>query len=338
MLGEKGVPMEDRNEAPQSTELRDRSLGLAVFGVVEILMGALCALLIPVMVLATAATRSLGGPGAAPTWREVLPTVVLYGAVAVILVVLGVGSIRARRWARRLLLVLSWLWLITGVVALVASLWLVPLLWEHMALLQELPRDFGALVQITTILLLALVYVALPAALFLFYRSPHVAATCRARDPKPSLIDQCPSRRLSLAVIWGLGALSVLVVPAYGFAFPLFGGMVGGLVGAAAWSVVLVATILLTWGTYRGEPWAWWGGVAVTVVAALSTTLTVACVPFGSLVAWLPADQRLLLEALPPPGDATLVLLSLATWGSLLIFILATRRFFPLVVARGVAD
>jgi len=42
------------------------------------------------------------------------------------------------------------------------------------------------------------IYVLLPGAFLLFYRSPSVAETCQARDPSPQWTDGCPPRLLTL--------------------------------------------------------------------------------------------------------------------------------------------
>ena len=53
--------------------------------------------------------------------QTMIPGIVLYFVLAVALVWLGVGSIRARRWAWTLTVVLSWMWLIMGVVGFAVS-------------------------------------------------------------------------------------------------------------------------------------------------------------------------------------------------------------------------
>ena len=57
--------------------------------------------------------------------RLMLPNVVLYTVLVVGMFALGIGSIRARRWARALTLVLAWMWLVLGVTTMVMmSVWM----------------------------------------------------------------------------------------------------------------------------------------------------------------------------------------------------------------------
>jgi hypothetical protein len=322
--------MTSSEELPPGAEYRDRSLGLVLFGVVEILIGAFCALLIPLILISVAATRALGGPGASPELGAVLPSLVIYGVIAAAFVILGIGSIRARRWARALMLVLSWLWLVTGVVAMIASWWLLPTLWSQMGDVAGLPREGLALVMLTTTLFLGFIYVVLPGAFVLFYRSRHVAATCRARDPGPSWIDDCPPHILSLILIFGFGAVSVLMTPAYGYALPVFGVVLTGLGGALGWALILILLLYLVWGSYRLDPRAWWIALAATLLAACANTVTAAVFPISELLTAmrLPVDQRALIEQLGLPSPGFLVILSLVCWGSFLAYLLYVKRFF----------
>jgi hypothetical protein len=322
--------MDGHAAAPGSPGFKDRTLGLVLFGVVEILIGLLCALLIPITLIVGAATRALGGPGASPDLRTTVPGLLMYGAMAVAFVWLGVGSISCRRWARELILVASWLWLITGVVAVLVSWWLLPVMWGGLAVSSGLPSEGLAAVMVATTLLLGLVYVALPGAFVLFYRSPHVAATCRARDPEPSWVDDCPPHILSLALIFALCALSALVMPAYDFVLPLFGVVLTGVAGAVGWGLVLTVLVILMWGTARRDPRAWWLALAASLFGVVATTVTAAKVPFSDLLAplGLPADQTALIEQVWSLGPLAMVIASLATWVSFMAYLLYTKRFF----------
>ena len=105
------------SQSADSPRFKDRSIGLIIFGALQIVMGCGCALLIPFMLLSLLVAPPAAAPmNAAPmNMQMMLPAVGFYGLAAVVLVSLGVGSIRARRWARALTLVLAWMWLVMGV-------------------------------------------------------------------------------------------------------------------------------------------------------------------------------------------------------------------------------
>jgi hypothetical protein len=113
--------MTETNEA--TPDFKDRTLGLMIFGVISILIGVFCALLVPLMFLSEALSESVAGAGV--NSRSAWSASALYGILAVVFVWLGIGSIRARRWARELLLSVSWIWLLTGICSLIIGI-LVP--------------------------------------------------------------------------------------------------------------------------------------------------------------------------------------------------------------------
>jgi uncharacterized membrane protein len=232
-----------------------------------------------------------------------VPAVLLYLVLAGIFVILGVGSIRARRWARDLMLSLSWVWLLTGLCSLVLVVVFLPAMLGATTSSAGLPSGMMQLMMAIIFGVLTVVYVVLPGAFVLFYRSPHVAATCRARDDRPQWTDDCAPPVLSLAVIWALAAVSVLVMP----------------VCAA-----------LAWGTCRRAPWAWWGGLAATVVAAVSTILTFARISLDQFYRALdlPPDQLSLVLSLPVPGTLAVTLVWVVVWGSFVAYLVSVRKLF----------
>jgi hypothetical protein len=309
---------------------KDRSAGLVILGSFEILIGLFCAVMIPLSVLAAVATAGLGGDDASPDPRSIASSIVIYGSTAVAFVWLGIGSIRARRWAQKLILVLSWLWLITGVLTIAISMWMVPTLFRQMGLDAAMPSGGTAVVLILVFAMLAVVFVVIPGILVLFYRSPHVAATCRSRDPGPSRIADAPSHILSLVLIYVLGAVSVLTMPAYNFVMPFFETILSGAAGAAAWATVLVLLGYLAWATLDRKMGAWWTAMAATLLAASASTVAAVAVPMDSIFERmaLPEDQMAVFASMDFPGPVVLALLSVAAWATLLIYMWYTRRFF----------
>jgi hypothetical protein len=311
-------------------DFKDRSAGLVVFGVIEIAIGAFCALLIPLVLAVTLAARSVPGIDlVAVDARTLAPSLALYALVAIVFVWVGVGSIRARRWAAAVMLSLSRLWLLTGALTMVL-LWLLMPRLQDLVGMTELPGGAMTVALLTTSLLLGFIYVLLPLAFVLFYRSPHVAATSRARDPGPSWVDGCPPSIVSLVVIYGVCAASLLVVPAYGFPFPLFGVILNSWSGAAAWLLVLALLLYLMVGTARRDPRGWTVAMAASLLAACSGIVTAAVVPWSQ---WL---DRMGMASQPPelaailgePSKGVMVLGSLAMWGSWIVYLAFVRRFF----------
>ena len=177
--------MKDSSTIPPVHEFKNRSTGLIVFGVLEILLGCLCALLVPIMLLGQA--MSFRVTGAEPNYRMAVPGVVMYGILAVTFIWLGIGSIRCRRWARALVLILAWSWLLVGVATLGFSVFLLPKVME------SLPTEAAKIVSLVVALgMLTIIFIVFPGGLVLFYKSKDVKATCENRDPVAQWTDACP--------------------------------------------------------------------------------------------------------------------------------------------------
>ena len=103
--------MTHHQETVQASDFKDRKVGLVVFGILQIILGGLCALLVPLMILGMIASRTFEDVSAAGmSARMMVPGVLFYVIVAVWFIWMGIGSIKARRWARALVLVTSWLY------------------------------------------------------------------------------------------------------------------------------------------------------------------------------------------------------------------------------------
>jgi len=318
--------MTDQGET--QLDFKDRTPGLIIFGVVSILIGLFCALLIPLMFLSVALSESVAGGGV--DVRSAWSASALYTVMAIVFVWLGTGSIRARRWARELLLSLSWIWLLTGICSMVIGMLVVPAVIRGLRAGSDLPAEMALFAILVTLGVIALLYVVLPALFVIFYRSPHVAATCRARHPDPQWVDTCPRRLLTLMVVWVLFAVSALLMPAYNFLFPFFGMMLTGTAGAVLWALVLTLCVALAIGTCKRALWAWWGGLALTLVFTLSSTLVVLRFDLPEIMGLMnvPEDQIAMMDTLPMLDGWVMALGTVLVWGTFIVYLMTLRRFF----------
>jgi hypothetical protein len=178
--------------------------------------------------------------------------------------------------------------------------------------------------------MLAVTHVAIPGVLVAFYRSPSVAATCDARHTASNAQRSVPEPVVTLAVMWALLGLSVLVMPAYNLVFPMFGRLLAGVSGLAPWVLVMLCCLVLAWGTVRRTHWAWWAGLTAIALAAAATVITSLTVGAGELMAALdlPPAQMEIWRSIPTPGTPTTVLFWIVVWGSFAAYVAAQRRFF----------
>ncbi|MCX6997323.1 MAG: hypothetical protein NTV49_09595, partial [Kiritimatiellaeota bacterium] len=109
---------------------QDRRTGLMVSGILVIVLGGLIALMIPFMLLGQLMAGHVPGVEPLPL-RFMLPAVCIYLELAVAFIWLGIGAVLCRRWARALLLVFSWMWLIGGLAGVVAAAFVLPQIFDH---------------------------------------------------------------------------------------------------------------------------------------------------------------------------------------------------------------
>lgn len=260
-------------QSGQRADYKNRRGGLIFFGIVEILIGLACAALVPLMVLGTVmAARSMGKP---ITWldvRQMVPGGVLYLLMAVFFVWMGIGSIMARRWARAIMLVASWLWLLTGVVVMGFTAFLVRSILAQAA--QAAPAAGQAKVALVIMgAVLGFIYVLLPAVFMLFYRSRHVRMTCEILDPRVRWTDPCPLPVLAVSFVLAFSALNMAMTTVFAV-IPFFGRILTGPPAIAVTVLIAVVAAWLAGLTYRLRMAGWWGTVLLVTIGALSTMLT----------------------------------------------------------------
>jgi len=254
-----------------SPEFDDRSTGLIVFGILQIIMGCCIAMLVPLMLLSTLAGPASGAP---TTTRMLIPAIGMYGMMAVVLIWLGVGSIQARRWARALTLVLAWMWFVMGLASLIMMCFVMPNILSISAQDQKVPPQAMIFVQAVMLATMGCLYIILPGIFIIFYRSKHVKATCDFKDPYTRWTDKCPLPVLSLSLLLVSGACSMPLSISYGGVIPLFGFMVKGVPGALAYLVLSVIFAYLAWATYKLKKSAWWTTFVMYLFFGLSGLVT----------------------------------------------------------------
>ena len=263
---------------PIATAFKDRSTGLMVFGILTIMLGSLCGLFVPLILFAQLALAR-ANPAAANA-SAMLPAMAIYGGLAVALIWLGIGSIRARRWARALLLIFSWSWLGIGVFVLVAMMFIMPKVLANMptaatAGQPAMPAAVKAMVMLFQFLFLGVFFVVVPAVWVFFYKSRHVKATCEAHDNVACWTDACPLPVLGLCAWLAFSVPMMVLMPVMGHGvMPFFGIFLTGVPGALFCLLVAAIWGYGAWLVYHLKSQGWWlilVALAVFLVSGLVT-------------------------------------------------------------------
>jgi len=233
-------------------------------------------------------------------------SVLIYGLLAAFFITMGIGSIRARRWARALMLVVSWLWLVVGIGSVIAMVFLFGHMFDKMAAGGQMPQAAIAIVKIVTTVFMTLFYIILPAIFVFFYRSPHVKATCEQLDPVPRWTDRCPLPVLALVLMFGYAACCMPAMGFYNWAIPCFGRIITGAPGAAMVVVFAAVWGWMAWAASRQKIEAWWAAILITCFWAASACTTFARVNIMDFYAQMkfPKEQLDLMKSFMPDQSA----------------------------------
>ncbi len=259
-----------RVESVRTSPFRDRTVRLQFFGVLTVLCGTAWILigLLPLLL-------PLVGPiSAASDLPSLLMSVATNALLGGVLIGVGIGSMRRRRWVQPMMLIIAWTWLIGGVLS---TALVVPLLDNVLALASGSgaspePREVLVFKSLFTGVVVTL-GILLPALYIWAYRERDVLRTCEIANPAPAWTERCPSTVLGLSVM--LGAAAVLCLPlAFKPVVPWFGRLLTGWTGALFLLLGAVGALWLARSTFRLSMAGWWSTTLLMTVLGFSVTVT----------------------------------------------------------------
>ena len=267
---------------PTPPVYRDRKTGLLLFGVVQIILGLLAALMVPFVVLGAFMSRLTPGGPMRP--GQFVSGVATYALVAVAFLTLGIGSVQTKRWARALTLVSSWYWLIIGTLATVAMTAVLPVAMRG-ALAQaqqssanppsaDITTGVMAVMITLMIVFLTVFLVLLPIAFVVFYRREDVELTCRHRDSVQRWTDRTPLPVLGASVAFFVGSLYTVVLAVTTPMLPLFGHFLTGIPAAGCLILLAGLDLYLAIALFRLRLSGWWIGVIAAPLRMAATAFS----------------------------------------------------------------
>jgi len=314
---------------------KDRRTGLMVFGILVIVLGCFVALMVPFMLLGQLMAGRVPGAEAMPL-RFLMPVLGMYLGLAAAFIWLGIGSVQCRRWARALLLIISWAWLLGGCLGLVVLAVILPQMFAGPMPgvppgTPPLPVVARIVIMVITLGVGVVCYVLIPGALVLFYRSPHVKATCAARDPVPRWTDACPLPVLAVSLMLGFGAGMMALMPLFYLSVvPCFGHYLSG---APAAALLLVTAAVYAFGAravYRLNLAGWWIailGYGLWMLSALVTFARLGLLPMYKLMEF-PKAQLDMFRQMGFLHSPWLWVMMLVCWLPFLGFLVYTKKYF----------
>ena len=281
-----------------------RSGGLIAFGVLQILIGLICAMLVLYIASSSELAVRQGPAGSA----AVASGLTVYGIATVYFIAAGVGSMKQRRWAQALSVVVSAMWLAGGLVTTLLVIVMLP------SLQQRTTMSGAGLVALTIVFA-----IIIPAAILMFYRRDSIRALCEAADIS-RWTDRVPLPILAVMIVLGFLSLALFA----NLANPqiaMFGTTISGAPAAVTLLALAILSAWLVVQFYRLKESAWWTLVLLQVIGCVIAITSL--VRGGSTR----ADAA---DAADISRSPFFVAILVASWLAYFAFLLYIRRYFAL--------
>lgn len=252
---------------------KDRSGVLTFFGILLILSGIGSFLLILFIALGSLIGQFSPESQTMGNLQVIVFSILVYTAIGIMFIVLGVGSIMKKRWARIFILILHWTWLASGIFTLVFFILLFPHMMDQMRSTVQNPEILPTVLMLL-ILLLSVILIIHPLVFIIIYQNKNVKLTMMHRDPNPSWAERCPMPVLALSFLQIYAALTVLGMGMYGWVFPFFGTFLTGTGGALAVLILSGFYVYTAIEIYNLQLHAWWMLMGLMLLLSVSAVIT----------------------------------------------------------------
>lgn len=319
--------------APAGSEaapLKQRRGWLIGFGIVEILIGCFSLLASAGMLLFSPPINRSAPAAQGPIPPTVITALIVtfYAAAGALFLLVGIGSLLCKNWARITMLIVSGIWLGIGLLSAMLMALLLPAIEKQ----AEAPQVGFHTVFLVLIGVWGFFMILMPAVFLVFYSRKSVKATCLARagaEPRTTG-SGVPVPVVILAIWQGLGALSVFFIlflrPPTAVLFDVV------LHGAAAYLFFLVYSVLCgvaAWLIYRRNFTGWAMALLIDLFFMASTVAMLAGHALPRLYAEVAGTEQGLRFYKQFPEMMHVVFgFSLVFMGALLAFIWYTKKFF----------
>lgn len=262
-----------------------RSSLLVAAGIMQIVLGALCAVvaIMSLVMLSPQFQQMMAEQGqTAPTSKTMGVAVFVYAALALLLIWTGIGAVRCRRWVRPIMQCVAWGGLVGGVVTLIGMCFMFPVIIEaavtqmqHQLEQQSRqshtpmpPAEMRAMMRVmigVVTAIIGVVYVLLPGFFVWIYTRPSVKACCEQFDPQPRWTDHVPTPAIGLALFCLTLAFAGISIVFSGAA-PLYTMLLTGLPARAIGGGTIIVALFAAQCAIQRRPIGWWVALLLLVM------------------------------------------------------------------------
>lgn len=208
-----------------------------------------------------------------PNYIALCLSYMLFCAVAT---VLGIGTLKAKRWARALGITLNASWAAIGAISALYYLVAVPYALstndidfsDRTTAVQSLGMLIGAVFG-------SIIGIVIPGVFAWLYARPRVREVCELRNPAPSWTDACPLPVLAAAISLAIMSISFVFANTTNMALvPFFGSCLSGMTALIATLAASTVILPVAWGLYKGSKVAWGAMIAILFIWLASNLMT----------------------------------------------------------------
>jgi hypothetical protein len=241
-----------------------------------------------------------------------------YYLIAAMLIPLGYGHLKVRRWARVLFLTLLRFWLAIGAPLIVLVFFI---------LLGS--KDLPLPTALAALILLVLSYFVFPWLFIRLYQGKNVVRTFETKDPNPGWLEDLPIPVLTLSVLYLFYVVILHILILFNGIFPLFGVFLFDLYGIISITVSIACMMIILWGTLQRRLWAWWASVIWLGLFTISTVITFSRYSYSALLSGLAFPPREIdfLDGIPAQGYHFAILAGIPLLITWVIALLSKRHF-----------
>lgn len=242
--------MEKVENLENHLNFKNRKNWIAFFGVAEIIMGLLLIVitLFQFVLVLGLSSKNISMPEI--NLYGIFFSVLMYFSLGVINIVLGIGVILLKKWARDLNLILSWGWLIIFVFSLIGVIFIIPMF-------KDTNQNFSTIIILIPIIIVFLIFISIPAIFVRFYSGKNVNSTFNYFDTKARWTEKIPLPVLTVVIILAMSPISIVMKLLYYPYFPLFGYLIVGVPALILNLGIAVFYLFLAKGFYQLKKWAW---------------------------------------------------------------------------------
>ncbi|MGI6777072.1 MAG: hypothetical protein ACOX7R_03290 [Acetivibrionales bacterium] len=226
-------------------------------------------------------------------FANIASQVIGYYLIAFILLTLGYGHLKIRKWVVKLSVSLLYFWLIVGIPLIITA-----------SFILTGTKEISIPIALIILAVSILSYAVFPPLLIHFYKKRSIVYSFEKNDTKSCWIENLPISVLTISwfIIFYIIVLHILIL--FNGIFPVFGTFFYGLKGIVLLDITILCLSFLVWGLLRLKLWAWWGTVFALGILTISTITTFVNTSYSTILDNMkfPSKEILFLGNIPVQG------------------------------------